>query len=92
MEKTSMTLVSYDLQGQLNGMLEKMEVLFNKVVEKSEPKWKWIQSEDARKMFGVSKKTWQTWRDKRHIPFSQFGMKVYYHLDDLNNFMIEHKI
>ena len=29
----------------------------------------WIESEDARKILGVSPKTWQNYRDKRIIPF-----------------------
>lgn len=37
----------------------------------------WIESTEARKMLKVSPKTWQTYRDERRIPFSQFGRKIY---------------
>ena len=35
----------------------------------------WIESEAARKLLGVSPKTWQNYRDQRLIPFSQIGRK-----------------
>jgi len=47
----------------------------------------WIQSETARKMFGVCRKTWQDYRDKKVIPFSQFGRKIYIKKTDLEAFM-----
>jgi uncharacterized protein YbaA (DUF1428 family) len=47
----------------------------------------WIQSETARKMLGVCRKTWQDYRDKKFIPFSQFGRKIYIKRADLEAFM-----
>ena len=35
----------------------------------------WIESEAARKLLGVSPKTWQNYRDQLLIPFSQIGRK-----------------
>lgn len=52
----------------------------------------WIESTDARKMLGVSPKTWQTYRDKRIIPFSQVGRKIYVRRGDLEAFMEKHFI
>ena len=52
----------------------------------------WIESGKARKMLGVSQKTWQTYRDERRIPFSQFGRKIYVQKSDLENFMKAHYI
>ena len=52
----------------------------------------WVESTVARKMLGVSKSTWQTYRDQRRIPFSQFGRKIYVKRADLNAFMHEHYI
>ena len=37
----------------------------------------WIESETARKLLGISPKTWQNYRDQRLIPFSQIGRKIY---------------
>ena len=52
----------------------------------------WIESVDARKMLRVSAKTWQTYRDERRIPFSQFGRKIYVKRADLEAFMEKHYI
>ena len=52
----------------------------------------WIESEEARKKLGISKKTWQTYRDNRTIPFSQFGRKIYVKKSDLDAFMESHYI
>lgn len=52
----------------------------------------WIESEDARKILGVSPKTWQNYRDKRIIPFSQIGRKIYVNRADLDAFLRNHRI
>lgn len=53
---------------------------------------KWIESTEARKLLGVSQKTWQTYRDERRIPFSQFGRKIYVKRADLEAFMNNHYV
>lgn len=52
----------------------------------------WIESEDTRKILGVSPKTWQNYRDKRIIPFSQIGRKIYVNRADLDAFLRKHRI
>ena len=52
----------------------------------------WIESTEARKMLGVSAKTWQSYRDARVIPFSQFGRKIYVRRADIEAFMQQHYI
>ena len=52
----------------------------------------WVESTHARKMLGVSAKTWQDYRDKRVIPFSQFGRKIYVRRADIEAFMQKHYI
>lgn len=52
----------------------------------------WIESIEARKMLGVSPKTWQTYRDRRIIPFAQIGRKILVKKSDLEAFMQEHYI
>lgn len=52
----------------------------------------WIESEDARKLLGVSPKTWQNYRDQRLIPFSQIGRKIYVNRADLDAFLCKHRI
>jgi hypothetical protein len=52
----------------------------------------WIESKKIPPLLGISNRTWQSWRDKRIIPFSQFGSKIYVKLDDLNKLLEAHKI
>ena len=52
----------------------------------------WIESDEARKLLGVSLKTWQNYRDQRLIPFSQNGRKIYVNRADLDAFLRNHRI
>lgn len=52
----------------------------------------WIESEAARKLLGISPKTWQNYRDQRLIPFSQIGRKIYVNRADLDAFLRKHRI
>ncbi|MDY4942414.1 MAG: helix-turn-helix domain-containing protein [Candidatus Limisoma sp.] len=52
----------------------------------------WVESATARKILGVSTRTWQDYRDKRVIPFSQFGRKIYVRRADIESFMKQHYI
>lgn len=65
-------------------------LLTKKTLEEADNQW--IESVRARKMLGVSAKTWQTYRDERRIPFSQFGRKIYVKRRDLEAFMNAHYI
>ena len=71
--------------------LREIKNLFQKKSEE-EVNNQWIESVEARKMLGVSAKTWQTYRDERRIPFSQFGRKIYVKRADLEAFMEKHYI
>lgn len=52
----------------------------------------WLNSKEVRKRLAVSAKTWQTYRDERRIPFSQFGRKIYVKKGDLDAFMEKNRI
>ena len=52
----------------------------------------WLTSEEARKILGVSPKTWQNYRDRGIIPFSQTGRKMYVLRSDLDNYLKSHRI
>ena len=71
--------------------LSRVENLLQKKNEE-EVSNQWIESAQVRKMLGISAKTWQTYRDERRIPFSQFGRKIYVKQSDLESFMQEHYI
>ncbi len=52
----------------------------------------WILSKDIPKILNICNKTWQTMRDNRDIPFTQFGSKIYVSRKDLIDFMDKHKV
>lgn len=52
----------------------------------------WIESVQVPKLLGISQKTWQTYRDKRLISYTQIGSKIYVKRSDLNEFMESHTI
>ena len=71
--------------------LKEIKNLFQKKSEE-EVSNQWIESTEVRRMLGISAKTWQTYRDERRIPFSQFGRKIYVKRADLEAFMKKHYI
>ncbi len=60
--------------------------------EKEENDNQWLESEEVRKLLGISQKTWQIYRNERRIPFSQFGRKIYVRRGDIDNFLQSHMI
>ena len=58
----------------------------------STQKDEWLSSEEARQILGVSPKTWQNYRDRGIIPFSQTGRKIYVLRSDLDNYLKSHRI
>ena len=76
-------------QSWLYELSEKLDTVKEILKEKAtdEVNSQWVESIDARKMLGISQKTWQTYRDERRIPFSQFGRKIYVKRADLEAFM-----
>ncbi|MBP1617555.1 MAG: hypothetical protein H6Q14_1382 [Bacteroidetes bacterium] len=81
-------------QSFLNKIEEKIDTLENILREKSDQEInsKWIESVKIPKILGISQKTWQTYRDKRLIPFSQIGSKIFVKRSDLEKFMQSHYI
>ena len=78
----------------LTRLEERLAEMKNLLEEKNEEELnsQWVESGDARKMLGISQKTWQTYRDKRIIPFSQFGRKIYVKRADLEAFLEGNRI
>ena len=77
-------------EGVTNDLQQLKEMLQSRNAE--EVGKQWVESNEARKMLGVSQKTWQNYRDKRIIPFSQVGRKIYVRRADLQAFMESHYI
>ena len=81
-------------QSFLNKMEEKIENLEKILLDKNEQEInsQYIESVKIPKILGISQKTWQTYRDKRLIPFSQIGSKIFVKREDLVKFMEAHYI
>ena len=77
-------------EGVKDDLQQIKELLIKKNSEKVENEW--IESVEARQMLGVSPKTWQTYRDRRIIPFAQIGRKILVKRADLDAFMDAHYI
>jgi ABC-type hemin transport system substrate-binding protein len=88
--QTMILLPQTEWEGLKQELKKLAELVANK--NKAEALDEWIESGQARKMLGVSQKTWQTYRDNRVIPFSQFGRKIYVKKADLEAFMQSHYI
>ena len=76
-------------QSFLDGLINEVKDIKSTLQQRSEEEInsQWIESVEARKLLGVSQKTWQTYRDERRIPFSQFGRKIMVRRADLEAFM-----
>jgi hypothetical protein len=46
-----------------------------------------IESKRVPEILGISPKTWQTYRDKRMIPFIQLGSKIWVKRKDIEDFL-----
>ncbi len=81
-------------EGELN--ILKQDISDIKTILKTRPeeqfRFTWIESKNVPALLGISHKTWQNWRDKRIIPFSQFGAKIYVRLSDLNDLLEANKV
>lgn len=51
-----------------------------------------IPSEEARKMFGVSKRTWAIWRENRLLTYIKIGQLIFYKVDDIKEFIENHAV
>ena len=81
-------------QDWLDDMNAKIDVMQQLLTQKSQDEIdsQWIESAKAREMLGVSPKTWQTYRDEKRIPFSQFGRKIMVRRADIEAFIESHYI
>ena len=87
---TMVMLPQTEWEGMKSDLQELKELV--RVKSSEELNAQWIESTEARKLLGVSQKTWQHYRDTRTIPFTQVGRKIYVKRGDLNKFMQDHYI
>lgn len=82
-------------QTSINQLIEKINNLENFITTLTKNHgndFDWIESSKVPIMLGICSKTWQTYRDKRLIPFSQFGKKIFVKKSDLSEFLEKNKI
>lgn len=60
--------------------------------QNNNPDWIIIPSEEARKMFGVSKRTWAIWRENRLLTYIKIGQLIFYKVNDIKEFINKHTI
>ena len=89
--RTTMVMLPESVWESIENTLGEVKDLLQ-AKSKEEVNKEWIESVEARKMLGVSAKTWQTYRDNRVIPFTQFGRKIFVRRGDLEAFMEKHYI
>ena len=91
LQKLNMVVIPQDFLEKMEADLEELKGLLKKKNEE-EINSQWIESVEVPKILGISRKTWQTYRDKRLIPFSQVGSKIYVKRSDIEHFMESHYI
>lgn len=92
METVLMTLVPQTIVEELVEDMKEIKASFQQPISQTNLDKEWISSNEVLKLLGISRKTWQKYRDERRIPFSQFGRKIYVRKADLDAFMESHKI
>lgn len=76
-----------EIQGHLKEIREELDKTKHQSLEDT-----WLKSKQVQKILGVSQKTWQTYRDKKLIKFTQIGQKIYVRASWLEEFMEKYKI
>lgn len=88
-----LTLIPNDDLTNFTQKLEEIEKTLSEFIKNSTTsQFDWIESEKGRSLLGVCKTTWKTYRDKRLIPFSQIGSKIFVKTSDIDSFLEANKI
>jgi phage pi2 protein 07 len=51
---------------------------------------RWLTNKEVSEMLSVTGRTLQNYRDRGILPFSQMGSKIYYHENDIEEFLQQH--
>lgn len=76
----------------MEAVLEQLKQVMNTNTQTTKLEDEWLPSEQARKVLGVSPKTWQSYRDKRLLEFAQIGRKILVRKSSLEAFLAAHTI
>ena len=78
----------------VNQILNDQKLILERLDQKQEENFaeSYLDSKQIPKLLNISLKTWQNYRDKRKIPFIQFGSKIWVKRIDLEAFLDKHYI
>lgn len=79
---------------ELQELKEDIKTIKDALIRKSENDLaaSYIESKNIPILLGISVKTWQSYRDKKIIPFIQFGSKIWVKRADIDAFLDAHYI
>lgn len=69
---------------------EFLECRSEKGDNKSQSVTSFLTNDDFVKRFGITKRTAQKWRDQKWLPFIKIGSKIYYRVEDVEQFIHNH--
>lgn len=87
----NLAVVPQDFLNNIEANINELKAIL-KVKSESEINSQWIPSVKIPKILGISLKSWQEYRNRRLLSFSQIGSKIYVKRSDLEKFMNDHYI
>ncbi len=80
---------------KMNAIIEKIDCV-QKTLTKQEnsrsPQKQWLTTKEAADFLNVTTRSIQNYRDRGLLSYSTFGGKILFFFDDLQNFLLEHRI
>ena len=72
--------------------MESMEKKLEQIAKQSPLEETWLDNQEVAKFLRVTPRTLQNYRDRRMLPFSQIGSKIYYRASDIQKHLEAHYI
>jgi hypothetical protein len=73
-------------------LLKKLEGIEETIREKIKPHKQIYTNEDLCRLFAISKRTLQSWRDRKLITYHKVNGIIFYSIDDINAFLQKNQI
>jgi MerR family transcriptional regulator, repressor of the yfmOP operon len=84
--------VKFITEEDFQQLFKKLEGIEETVREKIKPHEKFFTNEDVCKLFSISKRTLQSWRDRSLISYHKVNGIIFYSLEDINAFLKRNQI
>jgi hypothetical protein len=84
--------VKFITEEDFQHIIKKLEGIEETVREKIKPHEKFFTNEDVCKLFSISKRTLQSWRDRSIISYHKVNGIIFYSLEDINSFLQRNQI